>query len=85
MTFTHPGEQWLDAWMEQNAKVHWHPVEAPWELEDMLIASLSLPLNIQGNAHAFKMTLSGMRSQAAAEARLMEIADERDLNRRLMA
>ncbi|BEK73515.1 hypothetical protein EATA6166_14070 [Enterobacter asburiae] len=84
MTFTHPGEQWLDAWMEKNAKVHWHPVEAPWELEDTLIASLSLPLNIQGNAHGFKMTLSGMRSQAAAEARLMEIADERGFKRRIM-
>lgn len=85
MTFTHPGEQWLDAWMEKNAKVHWIPVEAPWELEDTLIASIPLPLNIQGNAHDFRMTLSGMRSQAAAEARLMEIADERGFRRRLMA
>lgn len=85
MTFTHPGEQWLDAWMEKNAKVHWIPVEAPWELEDMLIASIPLPLNIQGNAHDFKITLSGMRSQAAAEARLMEIADERGFRRRLLA
>ncbi|MCU6390238.1 hypothetical protein KW818_14035 [Enterobacter quasiroggenkampii] len=85
MTFTHPGEQWLDAWMEKNAKVHWHPVEAPWELEDTLIASLSLPLNIQGNAHGFKMTLSEMRRLAAAEARLMEIADERGFRRRLIA
>ncbi|MCM7566747.1 GIY-YIG nuclease family protein [Enterobacter asburiae] len=85
MTFTHPGEQWLDAWMEKNAKVHWIPVEAPWELEDTLIASIPLPLNIQGNAHDFRMTLSGMRSQAAAEARLMEIADERGFRRRLLA
>lgn len=84
MTFTHPGEQWLDAWMEKNAKVHWIPAEAPWELEDMLIASIALPLNIQGNAHDFKITLSGMRSQAAAEARLMEIADERGFRRRLL-
>jgi len=85
MTFTHPGEQWLDAWMEKNAKVHWIPVEAPWELEDTLISSIPLPLNIQGNAHDFKVTLSGMRSQAAAEARLMEIADERAFKRRLAA
>jgi hypothetical protein len=85
MTFTHPGEQWLDAWMEKNAKVHWIPVEAPWELEDTLIASIPLPLNIQGNAHDFRMTLSGMRSQAAAEARLMEIADEMGFRRRLLA
>jgi len=85
MTFTHSGEQWLDAWMEKNAKVHWIPVEAPWELEDTLIASIPLPLNIQGNAHDFRMTLSGMRSQAVAEARLMEIADERGVRRKLMA
>lgn len=85
MTFTHPGEQWLDAWMEKNAKVHWIPVEAPWELEDILIASIPLPLNIQGNAHDFRITLSGMRSQAAAAARLMDIADERGLRRRLLA
>lgn len=85
MTFTHPGEQWLDLWMEQNARVHWFPVEAPWEIEDKLIASIPLPLNIQGNAHRFKPTLSRMRTQATAEARLMDIANERGLKRRLAA
>ena len=85
MTFTHPGEQWLDAWMEENARVHWIPVEAPWEVEDRLIATIPLPLNIQGNGHGFKSRLSGMRTQAAAEARLMDIADERGLRRRLTA
>lgn len=64
MTFTHPGEQWLDLWMEQNAKVHWIPIAAPWVVKDKLIASIPLPLNIQGNAHSFKPTLSGMRTQA---------------------
>lgn len=83
MTFTHPGEQWLDVWMEKNARVHWIPVEAPWELEDKLIASIPLPLNIQRNAHEFKITLSEMRRLAAAEARLMEIADKRGFKRRL--
>ncbi len=83
MTFTHPGEQWLDYWMERNAKVHWIAVEAPWELEDTLIASIPLPLNIQGNAHNFRTALSEMRRQAAAEARLMEVANERGLRRRL--
>ncbi|WP_352461566.1 GIY-YIG nuclease family protein [Citrobacter braakii] len=85
MTFTHPGEQWLDHWMEQNARVHWIPAETPWEIEDKLIESIPLPLNIQGNTHEFKLALSGIRSQAAAEARLMEIADERGLRRRLTA
>lgn len=85
MTFTHPGEQWLDHWMEQNARVHWILAETPWEIEDKLIESIPLPLNIQGNTHEFKLALSGIRSQAAAEARLMEIADERGLRRRLTA
>lgn len=49
-----------------------------------MIASIPLPLNIQGNAHEFKITLSEMRRLAAAEARLMEIADERGLRRRLL-
>ncbi|CZY49773.1 hypothetical protein CIW68_19425 [Enterobacter cloacae] len=84
MTFTHTGEQWLDVWMEKNARVHWIPVEAPWELEDKLIASIPLPLNIQGNAHEFKITLSEMRRLAATEARLMEIADEKGFKRRLI-
>ncbi|KLF56945.1 hypothetical protein YA36_13485 [Klebsiella aerogenes] len=66
MTFTHPGEQWLDHWMEENAKVHWIPVEAPWEVEDKLLTSILLSLNIQGNVHSFRPTLSGMRAQAAA-------------------
>lgn len=83
MTFTHSGEQWLDLWMEQNARVHWIPVEAPWEVEDKLIASIPLPLNIQGNAHSFKSTLSRIRTQAAVEARSMDIANERGLRRRL--
>lgn len=85
MTFTHPGEQWLDVWMEKHAKVHWIPVEAPWELENILLATIPLPLNIQGNTHDFRLTLSGMRRQAAAEARLMEITDERGFKRRLAA
>ncbi|KLQ27982.1 hypothetical protein IM284_01140 [Enterobacter cloacae complex sp. P12RS] len=85
MTFTHPGEQWLDLWMEQNARIHWFPFEAPWEIEVKLIASIPLPLNIQGNAHSFKPTLSRMRTQAAVEARLMDIANERGLKRRLAA
>lgn len=81
-TFTHPGEQWLDHWMEQNAKVYWVADEEPWVLEEALIGSIPLPLNIQGNTHPFKPTLSAMRSKAMAEAKLMEIADETGFSRR---
>jgi len=48
MTLTHSGEQWLDDWMTENAFVCWLEHQAPWEFEDELIGSLSLPLNIKG-------------------------------------
>lgn len=83
-TFTHSGEQWLDHWMEQNAKVHWIAHVEPWILEESLIGTLALPLNIQGNSHTFKPLLSAMRSKAMAEAKLMDIADESGLSRRLL-
>ncbi|MGK7245363.1 GIY-YIG nuclease family protein [Buttiauxella agrestis] len=82
-TLTHSGEQWLDNWMEQNAMVHWIAHEEPWVLEESLIANIPLPLNIQGSSHTFKPTLSAMRSKAMAEARTMEIANEKGLRRRL--
>lgn len=84
-TFTHLGEQWLDLWMEENAKVCWIPHEEPWVLEETLIATVSLPLNIQGNKHPFKTVLSAMRSRAMAEAKLMEIADEKGFSRSKVA
>jgi hypothetical protein len=84
-TLTHSGEQWLDKWMEQYAMVHWVAHDEPWILEESLIASIPLPLNIQGSTHDFKPTLSAMRSKAMAEARLMEIANEKGLRRRLLA
>lgn len=81
-TFTHSGEQWLDRWMEQNARVSWIADEEPWLLEGILIANIPLPLNIQDNNHAFKSILSAMRSKAMAEAKIMEIADEAGFSRR---
>ncbi|KML26281.1 hypothetical protein VL10_01865 [Leclercia adecarboxylata] len=84
-TFTHPGEQWLDLWMEKNAKVSWVADEEPWVLEEMLITSTSLSLNLQGNNHAFKPMLSAMRSKAMAEAKVMEIADETGSSRSVVA
>ena len=80
-TFTHSGEQWLDEWMENNAKVHWILHDEPWILEESLISSISLPLNIQGNNHAFRPMLSAMRSKATTEARLMDIANEAGFSR----
>jgi len=47
MTFV-TGEQRLSAWMAQNAFVSWAVRDRPQELEDNLIATLDLPLNLRG-------------------------------------
>jgi hypothetical protein len=49
-TFTNPGEQALDRWMDQHAFVTWLEAKAPWKIEQTLLSSgLCLPLNIDGN------------------------------------
>ena len=76
MTFTNPGEQSLDGWMAEHAKVVWVPAERPWELEAQLFRRLSLPLNIQDNrSHAFCVTLQAVRRSAVEGARALEIAE----------
>ena len=77
MTLTHLGEQWLDEWMAENAKVCWVEHSRPWILEDELLKSLSLPLNLQGNAHhPYCESLGEIRRAAKAAARDMTIANE---------
>ena len=77
MTLTHLGEQWLDQWLAQNARVCWVEHPQPWVLEDELLREVSLPLNLQGNAHhGFSPRLSEMRLAAKAAARAMPIAQE---------
>ena len=77
MTLTHLGEQWLDGWMADNAKVCWVEHPQPWVLEDELLKSLSLPLNLQGNTHhPFFGLLGEIRRAAKAAAREMAIASE---------
>ena len=56
--------------MSDNALVSWAVHQEPWELEEALIASLDLPLNIQGNAHnRFYPELRRLRSEAEQQAR----------------
>jgi hypothetical protein len=84
MTFTHLGEQWLDNWMEENAFVCWVIHDEPWELEDKLLGTLSLPLNIKGNKdHLFADRLSGLRKEAIKNAREMAVASEDNQQRRM--
>jgi hypothetical protein len=83
-TFTNPGEQRLDAWMTDHARVVWVATEQPWNLEEELIGDLSLPLNLAGNRrHPFSATLSAIRSRAAANAEVAPISS-RGGSRRLL-
>jgi len=68
-TFTNPGEIRLDTWLEQNAVVCWVEHPQPWELEELLLKTLSLPLNIDGNdRHPFVATVRACRRAARAAA-----------------
>ena len=83
MTLTHSGEQWLDDWMTENAFVCWLEHQAPWEFEDELLGSLSLPLNIKGNRdHPFARVLTEARIQAIKDARQWPIAVESNQRRK---
>ena len=63
------GEQQLSGWMEANALVTWLPSVEPWRLEEQLIASVSLPLNLDQNRHhAFHDRLSALRREARRRA-----------------
>jgi hypothetical protein len=84
LTFTHLGEQWLDNWMANNAFVCWVEHPAPWELEDELLGTLSLPLNIKGNNnHIFAPALSQLRRDAIRQARETPVANEGNQQRRM--
>lgn len=73
MTFAQ-GESVLSAWMGENALVSWVVHEQPWELEQLLIGSLDVPLNLQGNArNAFHPILTRVRSEAVARARALPV------------
>jgi hypothetical protein len=55
-------EERLTEWMSQHARVAWVAHSAPWKLESAILKSgLALPLNIQGNAHAFATALKKLR------------------------
>jgi len=83
MTLTHSGEQWLDDWMTENAFVCWLEHQSPWEFEDELLGSLSLPLNIKGNRdHPFARVLTEARIQAIKDAREWPIAIENNRRRK---
>jgi len=56
--------------MSDNALVSWVVHPEPWELEEAVIATLDVPLNIQGNAHNhFYPELRLLRAEAEQRAR----------------
>jgi hypothetical protein len=74
MTFA-AGEAKLSAWMADNALVAWLEHAEPWVLEEQLIRSVSLPLNLDQNGHhAFHAALSAMRAAAKTRAQRLPVA-----------
>ena len=67
-------EAQLDRWMSENAFVCWRACEQPWLVEQRLISSLDLPLNLRDNsAHPFHPVLSTARKAALARARELPV------------
>lgn len=64
------GEQILNDWLDENAHVVWLACDEPWSVEEALIRSASLPLNLDQNRHhGFHAHLSERRRAAKAHAR----------------
>ena len=67
-------ESALSGWMADNALVAWVEVPNPWVLEDYLLETLNLPLNIDGNAHhPFCARLEKLRIKAMRRAEELPI------------
>lgn len=73
LTFS-TGEAALSQWLEEYARVAWHVCVEPWELEENLISTLNLPLNLDMNtANSFHRVLSELRMAAKVRARTLPI------------
>ncbi len=68
------GEKLLSEWMDENARVVWKVCEEPWKLEEKLISTLHLPLNLdQNRKNEFFPVLSGLRKAARVRANALPI------------
>lgn len=73
MTFG-PAEERLTEWMAKHAMVGWIEIAEPWLLEDYVLATTSLPLNLdKNNRHPFRAWLSNLRAKARDHARSLPI------------
>jgi hypothetical protein len=68
------GEEALSAWMAENALVSWVIRDQPWELEEVLIGELDLPLNLKDNSrNAFHLELTQARRRCLEKARAFPV------------
>jgi hypothetical protein len=68
------GERRLSDWMEENAFVAWIERDEPWRIEEGLISTICLPLNLdQNRANRFHPVLSERRRLAKIRARDLPI------------
>jgi hypothetical protein len=74
LTFGREGEKRLTDWMAEHAQVVWAPTDHPWKLEEELIRTCVLPLNLDQNRHSsFHSQLSQLRATQRARARLLPV------------
>jgi hypothetical protein len=70
LTFGQSGENLLSQWISENTLLTWATLTAPWTLEEYLLQTISLPLNLQGNKnHPFNVILKNVRKRCRAEAK----------------
>lgn len=71
MTFAQD-EARLSEWMAADARVPWMVKERPWDVEHELIATVTLPLNLDQNRRCgFHSALSTLRRQARESAKAL--------------
>jgi hypothetical protein len=52
----------LTSWIERSCRVTFAVVESPWKYEAAVISQLNPPLNLDGGAHPFKVTVQQQRA-----------------------
>ena len=73
MTFS-VDEQRISEWLQENALVCWLATPEPWVVEEEIIRTVPLPLNLdQNSAHPFYATLRRLRAEAKQDARDLPI------------
>lgn len=67
-------ERKVSEWMAHNAFVTWLATPEPWKVEEAMIRTVSLPLNLDQNRnHPFHAALSALRRNARQRARELPI------------